>query len=200
MFLRVTRFLLFASVLLLSVSGGLYGNPDRAKVQSTLSRVAYFEFAFVLVALFGMAAWLYFVARDKIQDGQVIVCITHHSTSISITLVPQNIDLQPQYIKWLLIASPILCIRTVFGIISVFEATGKHFLTSIWSPMFGNAVLFSLMALVPEFIVLCIFVYLGHYRYSTADQYGLVPRKGLFERSGTKKDEGEQTSDSVKMT
>ncbi|OBT47296.1 hypothetical protein VE00_02066 [Pseudogymnoascus sp. WSF 3629] len=176
MFLRVTRFLLFASVLLLSVSGGLYGNPDRAKVQSTLSRVAYFEFAFVLVALFGMAAWLYFVARDKIQDGQAI------------------------YIKWLLIASPILCIRTIFGIVSVFEATGKHFLTSIWSPMFGNAVLFSLMALVPEFIVLCIFVYLGHYRYSTADQYGLIQRKGLFERREKKKDEGEQTSDSVKMT
>lgn len=95
MFLRVTRFLLFASVLLLSVSGGLYGNPDHAKVQSTLSRVAYFEFAFVLVALFGMAAWLYFVARDKIQDGQVIVCITCDSISIPMTLVLQNIDIRP---------------------------------------------------------------------------------------------------------
>ncbi|KAM4068126.1 hypothetical protein HRG_012485 [Hirsutella rhossiliensis] len=175
MFLKVTRFLLLISVMLLSVAGGLCGKPDRVETQSTLSKIAYFEFTFVLLALLGMATWLYFWARDQIQDGQII------------------------YIKWLLIASPILCIRAVFGIISVFEAAGKGFLTSIWSPMFGNAALFSLMALLPEFIVLGVFVYLGYHRFSTADRYGLVAQEGLFKRRDkkTKKDKGQQMTDSV---
>ncbi|KJZ75784.1 hypothetical protein HIM_04941 [Hirsutella minnesotensis 3608] len=158
LFLIVTRILLLISVILLSAAGGLNGSPHRANVQSMLSKIAYFEFTFVLLALMSTATWLYFFEQQKIQDGQMI------------------------YIKWLLIASPILCVRAAFGIIEVFKAAGKNVLTSIWSPMFGNAVLFSLMALLPEFIVLCVFIYLGHYRYSTANQYGLLARAGWFKK------------------
>lgn len=69
--------------------------------------------------------------------------------------------------------------------------------------MFGSAILFSLMALLPEFIVLCVFIYLGFHRFHTADRYGLVAQEGLFkrrdkkEKSKYKKKEREQTSDPV---
>lgn len=75
MFLKVTRFLLLVSVMLLSVAGGLYGNPGWAETQLTLSKIAYCEFTFVLLALLGMATWLYLWSCDPIQDGQVIVRI-----------------------------------------------------------------------------------------------------------------------------
>lgn len=48
--------------------------------------------------------------------------------------------------------------------------------------MFGSAVLFSLMALLPEYIVLCVFIYLGFHRYHTAERYGLIPQTGIFKR------------------
>ncbi|KAK7981233.1 hypothetical protein PG989_013690 [Apiospora arundinis] len=155
--------------------GGLTGHPDMAQTQSVLSKVAYFEFVAVLLALLGMAVWLNFWMGDKIKDGQII------------------------YIQWLLISSPFLCVRAVFGVISVFEAAGANILTSIWSPMFGNALLFSLMALLPEYVVLCVFVYLGFHRISTADRYGLIAQKGLFRRTNDAKSKGNQDRGSTEM-
>jgi len=55
-------------------------------------------------------------------------------------------------------------IRTVYGLLSVFLASGNHILTSIWSPLFGSAVAFSFMALIPEYIALCIYIYLSVHR------------------------------------
>ncbi|KAK7977158.1 hypothetical protein PG988_004648 [Apiospora saccharicola] len=174
-FIDVNRLLLLAAVALLSTAGGFTGDPEMANTQSILSKVAYFEFVVVLLALIAMAAWLNFWRRDRIQDGQII------------------------YIQWLLIASPFLCIRAVFGVISVFEAAGANILTSVWSPMFGSALLFSLMALLPEYIVLCVFVYLGIHRVSTADRYGLVAQRGFFKRTGDTKPRADQSRSSMDM-
>ncbi|KAK8861835.1 hypothetical protein PGQ11_008070 [Apiospora arundinis] len=174
-FIKVTRGLLLGAVGLLSTAGGLTGHPDMAQTQSVLSKVAYFEFVAVFLALLGMAVWLNFWMGDKIKDGQII------------------------YIQWLLISSPFLCVRAVFGVISVFEAAGANILTSIWSPMFGNALLFSLMALLPEYVVLCVFVYLGFHRISTADRYGLIAQKGLFRRTIDAKSKGNQDRGSTEM-
>ncbi|KAK7921503.1 hypothetical protein PG985_009525 [Apiospora marii] len=168
-FIKVTHWLLLAAVALFSIAGGLTGHPEMAEAQSILSKVAYFEFVFVLLALIAMAAWLNFGRGDRIPDGQII------------------------YIQWLLTSSPFLCIRAVFGVISVFEAAGANIRTSIWSPMFGSALLFSLMALLPEYIVLCVFVYLGIHRVSTAERYGLVAQKGFFKRTDDTKSRGHQS-------
>ncbi|KAB5522883.1 hypothetical protein GE09DRAFT_1293650 [Coniochaeta sp. 2T2.1] len=165
-FIKVTRWLLLGAVILLSAAGGLINHPENAKIQAVLSKVAYFEFVFVLLALMGMAAWLYLASHARpIEAGQMI------------------------YIKWLLITSPFLCIRLVFGAISVFKAAGPSIRTSIWSSMFGSAVLFSLMALLPEYTVLCVFIYLGFHRYHTADRYGLIPQTGIFKRRDQKEKE-----------
>lgn len=75
MFIRVTRFLLLGAVILLAAAGGLYSHPDQAHTQSVLSKVAYFEFVCVLLALLGMATWLYFWNHDRIKGGQIIVCM-----------------------------------------------------------------------------------------------------------------------------
>ncbi|KAK7947740.1 uncharacterized protein PG986_008626 [Apiospora aurea] len=166
-FIGVTRWLLLAAVALLSTAGGLTGYPEMAQTQSILSKVAYFEFVLVLLSLIAMAAWLNLWRHHQIKNGQIV------------------------YIRWLLISSPFLCVRTVFGVVSVFEAAGANIRTSIWSPMFGSALLFSLMALLPESIVLCVFVYLAIYRASTADRYGLVAKKGLFKRTGDTESRGE---------
>lgn len=72
-FIKVTRGLLLGAVGLLSTAGGLTGHPDMAQTQSVLSKVAYFEFVAVFLALLGMAVWLNFWMGDKIKDGQIIV-------------------------------------------------------------------------------------------------------------------------------
>jgi hypothetical protein len=61
----------------------------------------------------------------------------------------------------LLIGSPALCLRTIYGIISVFNATGFNIINSKWSPLFGSAIAFALMALLPEYVMLCIYLFLG---------------------------------------
>lgn len=76
MFIKVTRWLLLGAVILLSAAGGLINHPEDAKTQAILSKVAYFEFVFVLLALTGMAGWLYFGTHAApIKDGQMIVSI-----------------------------------------------------------------------------------------------------------------------------
>ena len=73
MFVKVTRWLLLGAVILLSVSAGMVNKPQDANTQSILSKVAYFEFLFVLLALSGMAIWLYIFNKQPIKDGQLIV-------------------------------------------------------------------------------------------------------------------------------
>ena len=61
-------------------------------------------------------------------------------------------------------ATPLLAVRTAYGVIGIFEATGQNIVTSKWSPLFGSATAFALMALLPEYIVLGIYMYIGHTR------------------------------------
>ena len=42
--------------------------------------------------------------------------------------------------------------------------------TSKWSPLFGSATAFSLMALLPEFVVLCIFMHIARQRLQAASR------------------------------
>lgn len=72
-FAAATRIAIFISVGLLSTAGGLTGNPDKAKTQALLSKIAYFEFAIVIVALTGACLYLYFKQRHTIKPSQVIV-------------------------------------------------------------------------------------------------------------------------------
>jgi hypothetical protein len=75
-----------------------------------------------------------------------------------------------QMAKWLLLASPFLALRTAYGIIGVFEATGAKLFTSMWSSLFGSATAFALMALLPEYVVVCTHIYILHSRVRTCSK------------------------------
>ncbi|KAH6693482.1 hypothetical protein F5X68DRAFT_227892 [Plectosphaerella plurivora] len=62
------------------------------------------------------------------------------------------------YIYFSLLASPLIAIRIAYGILGSFND-----IYSKWDPVFGSALAFGLMALLPEFIAICIFVHLGFY-------------------------------------
>lgn len=113
-----------------------------AHLQSILSKVAYFHFTSVLISLITVSAVLFF------KKGSVR-------------------DTERKYLKWLLIATPALAVRTVYGLIGVFDAAGDRILVSTWSPLFGSATAFSLMALLPEYLVVCVYLYLGAHRLQT---------------------------------
>jgi hypothetical protein len=66
-----------------------------------------------------------------------------------------------------MLAMPALVLRTVYGLLYEFASDS---LFSTWSPLFGSAVAFSLMALLPEYIVLVIYVYLGFHRIRSCSQ------------------------------
>jgi hypothetical protein len=72
-----------------------------------------------------------------------------------------------QIAKWLLIASPFLALRTTYGMLGIFKATGANMFTSMWSSLFGSATAFALMALLPEYIIVCIHLHILRFRVRT---------------------------------
>lgn len=65
------RYGVIAAAVLLSVSGGFAGQPDKEHTQKTLSIVAYIVFAVLVVVLVAVSASLYL--RDKAAEGYRIV-------------------------------------------------------------------------------------------------------------------------------
>lgn len=78
-FVKGTRLLIFVAVGLLSTAGGFTGDPANAHIQSTLSKVAYFEFLFVIMALTSMCLALYARQRHAIKQSQHIVSSRHEA-------------------------------------------------------------------------------------------------------------------------
>lgn len=59
-----------------------------------------------------------------------------------------------------LVATPFLTLRTIYGMLEViFEYSS----VSIWSPVYGSAIAFALMALLTEYIAICIYFYVGFF-------------------------------------
>jgi hypothetical protein len=71
-----THVLLFGIIILLSAAGGFAGHPedpDKSRMQSMLSKVAYFALLFVLLAFIHVVVWLYALKHHAIQSRHVIV-------------------------------------------------------------------------------------------------------------------------------
>lgn len=56
-----------------------------------------------------------------------------------------------------MVAAPFIILRCVYGILEVVYG----FTSSLWSPIYGNVVAFALMALLCEYIAICIWLYIG---------------------------------------
>lgn len=53
----------------------------------------------------------------------------------------------------------------------MFEAMGADMFTSMWSSLFGSATALALMGLLPEYVVICTYVYVLRYRVRTCRQH-----------------------------
>jgi hypothetical protein len=56
---------------------------------------------------------------------------------------------------------PPLVLRTIYGLLFEFTIDDVF---STWNPVLGSSVAFVFMALLPEYVVLLIYLYLGFYR------------------------------------
>jgi hypothetical protein len=65
---------------------------------------------------------------------------------------------------------PLLVLRTVDGLLYEFTSNS---LFSMWNPLFGSAVAFALMALLPEHIVLVTYLFLGFHRIRSCQKQQL---------------------------
>ncbi|KAK7921538.1 hypothetical protein PG985_009560 [Apiospora marii] len=111
---------------LLIGAGTLTGKADQASLQSTLYKIGYFDFVAIFVVAIVLNAAYYTVQRDSINQSHIKI------------------------LGCLLAASPFLALRTVYGIIGIFKATGPDMFTSMWSSLFGSATALALMGLLPE--------------------------------------------------
>ncbi|KAK1751526.1 hypothetical protein QBC47DRAFT_82935 [Echria macrotheca] len=161
LFLRILKVMILISTGLLGAAGGDAGKPEKADEQATLSRAAYALFVIVLVALIASFVGL------SLNLGQI-----RRANRI--------------YVKWALVAAVPLVVRAIYGILGVALAAGVNIFTSDWSPLFGSAVAFGLMGLLPEFVVVCIYVYLSMHYLRTAKREADVEgrsKQGLSDTS-----------------
>ncbi|KAK3311054.1 uncharacterized protein B0T15DRAFT_60120 [Chaetomium strumarium] len=150
--LRLIKIGVLVAAGFLGTAGGYAGQPEHADAQSKLSRAAYTIFALALVVLIASFIRL-FLNLSQITPA--------HRT----------------YVRWALVAAVPLCVRAAYGIIGVVVASGTNILTSDWSPLFGSATAFGLMALLPEYIVLSIYIFLSIYHLRTNKQEELIEER-----------------------
>jgi len=70
----------------------------------------------------------------------------------------QNANVLLQYLHGTTMAVPFLVLRIIYAVFSAFLTPNT------WSPLVGSAVAFALMALLPEYITIAIYMYLGFHR------------------------------------
>ncbi|KAL6706944.1 hypothetical protein ACN47E_004894 [Coniothyrium glycines] len=128
--------LIILATALLITAGTMTGKIDQASLQGILYKIGYFDFLAVFLVVVLLSLWIFLTQHDSVKS-------THF-----------------QIIIWLLLSSPFLAVRAAYGTIGIFEATGPRMFTSMWSSLFGSATALSLMALLPEFIVICIYIHI----------------------------------------
>jgi len=72
-----------------------------------------------------------------------------------------------QYAIGFVLAIPLLALRTAYGLLQVFYLDT---LAQPWNPIYGSAVSLVLMALLPEYIILVMYIGLGFRRAGSCSQ------------------------------
>lgn len=143
---HICAILIMLATGLLIGAGTLTGNAKKRSLQSALYKIGYFDFLAVLLVALLINLRVSLTQRKRVKYQHLTMA------------------------KWLLLASPFLALRTAYGIIGVFEATGARLFTSMWSSLFGSATAFALMALLPEYVVVCIHIYILRCRVRTCSK------------------------------
>lgn len=137
---KVLRIAFTAAAILLAAGGGL--SSTNRSISKILSLVGYVLFAVVLATLIAMQ--VYFFQKKS-------------------TLLPAS----QKVLSGALLASPFLALRTVYGLI---ETSQSGHVGTTWSPLQGSAVAFALMALLPEYVVISTWIFVG---------LGIPPDRGV---------------------
>lgn len=133
----------------LLIAGGsiLATSPNLGRI---LALVGYVLFAFILCGLVGIEVYLWRQRKRFIQSSRR-VSQSHPVTSTKLS--------GAQILLGGLMASPFLLVRTIFGIL---ETATENDPDSIWHPIYGSALAFGLMALLMEYIAICIWLWVGY--------------------------------------
>lgn len=147
------------------------GKIDQASLQSILYKIGYFIFVavFLLAILLSLRIALFYRDHVRLSSLTVSPTILFHTSKIA------N---HRQIVKWLLLASPFLALRAAYGILGIFEAIGAQMFTSMWSPLFGSAIAFALMGLLPEYIIVCIYIHVLRFRVKSSKKMKLLLSEG----------------------
>ncbi|KAH8666962.1 hypothetical protein BX600DRAFT_462958 [Xylariales sp. PMI_506] len=134
----IIRTIVVIAACLLAAGGALEGSSDATVVAGRdLSEAGYIVLAASILAIF----WVLFELQRAVRRGDT--------------------TLDTVYMRGACISIPFLVVRAIYGIIYAFTSDD---MTSVWNPLYGNTVAFALMALLPEYIILCIFIHMGFYR------------------------------------
>ncbi|KAF2819224.1 hypothetical protein CC86DRAFT_472358 [Ophiobolus disseminans] len=158
----VCELLILLSTGLLVTAGTMTGKTDQATTQAALYKTGYFAFLAVFLTSVILSLRIALFERKRVKQAHLT--ITH----------------------LLLLAAPFLGVRTAYGVLGIFKATGANMFTSMWSSLFGNATVFAFMALVPEYIVICIFIHLLRTRVKHCKEMKRLLSEGGVEMGGRK--------------
>ncbi|KAH8657979.1 hypothetical protein BX600DRAFT_62054 [Xylariales sp. PMI_506] len=141
---NITQTWMFLAICYLAIGGGLQGQDSKDETGRGFSISGY---SHLIVAILILAWVLVKLQRTHCVDIE--------------TVTPT------MYLRGAWVSMPFLLLRAVYGLIFAVEFVKPG---SLWNPLLGNPAVFILMALVPEYIVICIILYLGFHRMRTARQ------------------------------
>ncbi|KAH6898063.1 hypothetical protein B0T10DRAFT_543099 [Thelonectria olida] len=131
--LKVIRIAFFAAITLLIISGALSGSEKNMQVSRSLSKAGYVLLAAVVVLMAAELAHL-FTQRYRIAPGRFL------------------------FVRLTLATIPVLLLRTAYGLLCAFTVDNP---STIWNPLSGSAVAFTVMCLISEYITVLVFIFLG---------------------------------------
>jgi hypothetical protein len=146
------------------------GKVDQASLQSALYKIGYFTFLAVFLVAVLLSLRVALLQQDLIKQSHLTVSPPISRISQFTHVYQKRRAEHSQIARWLLLASPFLALRTAYGMLGIFEATGANIFTSMWSSLFGSATAFALMALLPEYIIVCIYIHILRFRVRTCKE------------------------------
>lgn len=174
--------LTFVGAIALLGAGGGIGGVDDAGLRHTghiLTLVGYVVFAAELAVLTAMQVYYFTRKSSLVPSGHKVRQYPRMPFQKSPSLVGDDEEKKHQeenltslqVLRGTLLAAPFIAVRTVYGILEVATSNDP---ISKWNPVTGSTVTFAFMALVMEYIALCIYLFTG---------YSIPPGRDLPARS-----------------
>jgi hypothetical protein len=147
---------------LLATGASLTPNPAPYTTGQAFLKAGYVLLGCIVVFLIAFLAYLWSL-RDRVERGYMRVCpcpIGSDSSAFVITKETYILDIK--YLIGATMALPFLVVRIVYAFLSIFDNDGRRpFYESKWSYLAGSLAAYILMGLVMEYVVVCIYIFIG---------------------------------------